>query len=288
MLFDSEFLRKLEKIKLVLKRRKVTGFQGKHSSKELGTGLEFSDFRQYLPGDDYRYIDWNLYSRLEQLFLKLFTEEREIMLYILIDNSKSMGFGEPKKLETALKIAGILGYTGLVSYDRVGAGFFSDQLGSELKPGKGKKYVYKLFDFLEHGQETGKTNFNKVLKIFNYKYKKPGTVIIISDLMDKKGYQKGLHYLLGNNWGINLIQIISQEEMEPSLKGDFRLIDSEDGNIKETSINQNIINAYKKKLQDYNQKIEQFSHRYGISYLKMVSTAKFEDLILNLHQNNYH
>jgi len=279
MLFDGEFLRRLEKLEIILKKAVTANFQGQHISVEPGTGLEFNDYRQYMPGDDYRYIDWNLYSRLEQLFLKLFTEEKEMMLYFLIDNSKSMGFGEPEKLITALKMAAALGYIGLANYDKVGAGFFSDSLNQQFRPAKGKNRVNSFFSFLEKSRKQGTTNFNLALKLFNYQFKKPGTIFILSDFLDPEGYQDGLKLLLASNWNIVLIQILCPSEIEPSFQGEFRLIDTETDQVKEINIDQMVIEKYQKNLEEYCDNLRQFAWKYGITYHKLSSDNKFEDII---------
>ena len=279
MLFESDFLRSLEKLELVVKKTLNTGLLGQHQSQDLGGGLEFSDYRQYQIGDDYRYIDWNLYSRLGQLFLKQFTEEREIIVYFLIDSSKSMAFGDPSKLDFAKKIAGALGYIALTQLDRVGAGFYSDDIDREIKSGKGKDWVYKYFQFLNSGKAEGETDLNHALSMFSHKYKKPGLVVILSDFMDEKGYQKGLRQLKENNWRVFVIQTLAREEMNPDLEGELYLVDSETEQGKEVVVNQETLSNYQQKLNEFCSNLSSFVGKYGIDYFRVSTEDNFENLI---------
>ncbi|MFW6256737.1 MAG: DUF58 domain-containing protein [Bacillota bacterium] len=285
MLFDEDYLRQLERLELALKKVSTTQHQGSQKSSYAGSGLEFSGFRPYLPGDDYRYIDWNLYSRLEQLFLKLFQEEKESVYYLLVDKSKSMSFGQPPKMETALKTAGALGYIGLLNYERVGAGFFAEELGAQFKPGKGKKRVHQLFDFLSQNSEVrGKTDMNQAFSLFNYQYKIPGTVIILSDFFDEKGYREGLSLLAQNGWQVYLIQILSPTEVNPELNGEYKLFDSETGEKKEVNIDQKMIQKYKNSLQNYRQELLDYARYYGMYYFFLETDFDFENTIRELIQ----
>src|SRR5262249_50552003 len=117
--FDSEFLRKLERLHLIAKRLSWAGANGEHALSRQGFSLGFCDYSRYQRGDDLRYIDWNVYRRLERLLLKVFTAEEEMNIYLLVDTSRSMAEGKPAKIEYAKKIAAALGYIGLKNLDRV-------------------------------------------------------------------------------------------------------------------------------------------------------------------------
>ena len=253
---------------------------GQHKSNKLGRGLEFSDYRQYQIGDDYRYIDWNLYSRLGQLFLKQFSEEREVSIHFLIDKSNSMSFGNnPSKFELAVKIAAGIGYIGLTQLDRVGASFFSNSLNREIDSGKGKDWVTEYFTFLSKEEANGDTNINKALSDFSYRYEKSGLLIILSDFLDEKGYKTGLKKIIDNNWQVIIIQTLAREEIDPEIKGEVQLIDLEDSNKKEININQNILSQYHQQLEDYCYQIKQFSNKYKIDYNRVNTEDTIEDII---------
>ena len=274
-------MRKLENLELVIKKTINTGLQGRHSSQNTGGGLEFKDYRQYQFGDDYRYIDWNLYSRLGKLFLKQFTEDREIIVYFLIDKSKSMNFGNPEKLDYAVKIAAALGYIALTQLDRVGCCFFDNKLAEEMKPGRGKNRVYEFFDFLSRIEVGRETNINQSVSEFIHKYKRPGLVLLISDFLDAKGYQTALKKLRKNKWNVFLLHTLARNELEPELGGEVYLIDQEKNRGKEIVINSETIESYQEKLEKFCSDILNFSNKYGISYFKIVNDIDIEDIVFN-------
>ncbi len=286
MLFDEEYLKRLQKLKLDLSRILKSGFQGQHRSSMAGSGMEFNDFRAYIPGDDYRYIDWNLYSRLGRLFIKLFQEEKEFLFYLLIDQSQSMSFGQPSKIQVALKLAGALGYIGLSNYDRIGASLFNTGLDETFKPGRGQDKIHAYLQFLENNMNTaGETDLNRVLDYLSYQYKKPGTVIILSDFLDEKGYQKGLRSLADKDWNIFIIQVLTPEEIDPQIEGDIRIVDIETEKKTNINIDQDALSSYRKKVDNFRNELQSFALHYDIKYIFYKTDIDFEDLILKLIKN---
>src|SRR5205807_4622572 len=155
---DPEFLKKLERLRLIAKQLTWTGAKGEHSSSRKGFSLEFSDYRRYQHGDDLRYVDWNIYRRLDRLLLKVFTADEEMNVYLLVDTSRSMAEGTPPKIDYAKKVAAALGYIGLKNLDRVGGATFSSALQAPLTLGRGRKQVLSLVRFLGKPSCSGETN----------------------------------------------------------------------------------------------------------------------------------
>src|SRR5215831_18098916 len=151
-LLDSAFLQRLETLSL-LSRKRFRGTQrGDRRSLALGRGLEFDDYRAYQLGDDYRYIDWHVVSRLDRLFVKIFSEEEDLDVSLLVDTSRSMAAGVPSKLTLAKQLAAAIGYIGLVNLDRVGVNAFATTVGSGLQRLRGRARAFDLLRFL-HGME---------------------------------------------------------------------------------------------------------------------------------------
>src|SRR5438093_13597498 len=140
-ILDPTFLKKLERLSLVTRRPFAGQMKGEKRSVKRGTSVEFADYREYILGDDLRYVDWNMAARLEKLFVKLFIEEEDLYLALLIDTSKSMDFGNPNKLHFAARLAAALGYIGLSNYDRVSVSAFAAGLGAGLPTKRGKLAV---------------------------------------------------------------------------------------------------------------------------------------------------
>src|ERR1041385_5281357 len=192
---EPDFLRKVERLRLVAKRLAWSPAKGEHPSARRGFSLEFSDYRKYQGGDDLRYVDWNIYRRLDRLWLKLFTAEEEMNIFLLVDASRSMAEGNPPKLEYAKKVAAALGYIGLKNLDKVGGAGFSEDVIAPLSLGRGKKQILSLFSFLSHLSSGGETAFSASIRSFTRLFPRPGLVVLLSDLFDPRGWRAGLEAL---------------------------------------------------------------------------------------------
>lgn len=280
LLFDKQFLQKLESLSLVSWKPSVGLMKGgERRSRKKGSGIEFSDFRSYVTGDDIRYVDWNIYSRLDRLILKLFIEEEDLCLHLLIDSSASMGFGKPSKLEYALKAAAALGYIGLVSFERVAVGLFADGLGKFLRPRRGRKQIFPLLRFLAQVVPSGRTDLSSSLKRYAFLVKTPGLAVVITDLLDSR-YQEGIMALLQVRFEVFLLHLVSEEEMEPPLSGDLRLIDAELGSVKDLTMDSALLARYRRNLSTFFRDVEAFCLKNQVGYLRASTTIPFEDLVL--------
>src|SRR5215475_1596373 len=190
--FDAEFLKKLERLRLIAKRLSWANAKGEHPSSRRGFSLEFSDYRRYQQGDDLRYVDWNIYRRLDRLLLKVFTADEEMNVYLLVDTSRSMAEGTPPKIDYAKKVAAALGYIGLKNLDKVGGAGFSEDVTAPLSLGRGKKQILSLFSFLSALHGGGETGFNASMRSFTRLFPRPGLVVLLSDLFDPRGWRAGL------------------------------------------------------------------------------------------------
>ncbi|HID07133.1 MAG TPA: DUF58 domain-containing protein, partial [Armatimonadetes bacterium] len=227
-----------------------------------------------------RYVDWNIYGRLERLFVKLFVEEEDLQVNILIDHSQSMGFGEPTKLEYAIKTAAALGYVALAGFDRLSVWSFAEQLNSVMRPLRGRGFVFTLFDGLSKLEANGKTNFTDAIRQFVNIVRRPGMVIIISDFLFRDGIEAGLKALIGRKFEVGLVQVLDRTEVHPDLVGDLKLLDSETRDGKEVTITTAALRAYRRALEHHTSAIRNFCMRHDISYLQVTTNVPFEDFIL--------
>jgi uncharacterized protein (DUF58 family) len=279
-LLSPDFLRKLEQLSLVAKRVFPGRTRGERRSSKRGASVEFADYRNYTTGDDFRRVDWNVYARLEKLFLKLFVEEEDLHVYVLIDASKSMTFGEPSKLLYAKRAAAALGYIALSNLDRVGLAELSEGKSNTLTPKRGKGNAFPVFEWLKSIEGDGETDLSSSLKEFALKTRHSGIAIIISDFFDPD-YEKGIFALLSRKFEVSLIHVLDDEEMRPSLVGDLKLIDSENGADRDISITPALLRRYEKAVSDFCAGIEGFCSRYGVNYVRATVSDGFEDLILS-------
>lgn len=282
-LFDEEFQRRLEVLAIV-SRKLVTGrTRAERRSRKTGSGIEFADHRQYEPGDDFRYLDWNLYARTGRLLLRLYEEEEDLSVYILLDVSRSMSFGAPQsKLDYAKKLAAALGYIALANLDRVSFVTFSDEVGERLPPTRGKNNIFKAFRFLRPLEAEGRTATATALKTFVAQNKRRGVAILISDLYDPDGFEGGINTLRYHRFEPYVIQVYAPEEVHPPLHGDVRLIDNETGEIREVTITPRVLERYAKAHRAYRRRVEDFCTQKHVPYHAVCTDVPFNQAILDI------
>ena len=245
-LLTPELLRRLEQFQLLAARRAKSSAKGERRSRARGQSVEFADYRNYVHGDDFRYLDWNLYGRLERLFLKLYEEERELPVRIFLDASESMTFGEPRKFDFARQVAAAIGYVALSGFDRVSVIPFPDlgqwpgrrtrpprtlELAARgaLRSVRGKKSAIQFFQNLSALTAGGPANLNQALRRGALEARQAGVAVVLSDFLDPAGYETGLTALVGRGFQVDLVQILAPDELSPTTFGDLRLVDSETG-----------------------------------------------------------
>jgi len=279
-LLDSEFLARLEQLELVSKKIFLGRMKGERRSKKKGQSVEFADYRNYVIGDDLRHLDWNLFARLERLFIRLFMEEEDLHFTILIDNSLSMDFGTPAKLHYAKQVAAALGFIGLVNMDRVVIEAFNDRLTQSMPALRGRRSLWRMLDFLQKVEPAGPSDLRRALRGFTLKCSGKGIVVLLSDFMDKGGYEEALRYLVARQLDIYVIHILSKEEIEPEIVGDLRLVDVEDEDVAEITVSGPLLKRYKQNLAAYQTGLHDFCTRRGASYLFTSNQIPFDRLVL--------
>ena len=279
-LLSPELLAQLERMELVSRKIFRGRMKGERRSKRKGQSVEFADFRNYVPGDDLRFIDWNLYARLDKLFLKLFLEEEDLHFYALIDGSMSMSFGEPTKFHYAKQLAAALGYIGLCRADRVKVEMLNDAKVNTAPVLRGRQNLWRMLEYLD-GLECGSNvPLNDTIKSFCLRNSGKGILILITDLMDKTGYESALKYLISQNLDVYVIQVLSQPEIDPDINGDLKLLDCEDGDIAEISVSQRLIDRYRQTLAAFIEQARDFCLRRDIAYM-MTSTERPVDRLVS-------
>ncbi len=278
-LLPPALLAQLERMELVSRKIFRGRMKGERRSRRKGQSVEFADFRNYVAGDDLRFIDWNTYARLDRLFLKLFLEEEDLHFYALIDASQSMDFGEPTKFHYAKQLAAALGFVGLVRGDRIKIEFLGQPANNPAPILRGRRSLWRMLDYLDGLQPTTNTSLADGLKNFCIRNSGKGIVVLISDLMDKAGYEGALRYLLAQDMDIYVVHLLSVEEIEPDLQGDLRLLDCEDGDVAEVSVSAALLNRYRQTLAAFLQSAREFCNRRGIVYLPARNDVSVEELI---------
>ncbi len=284
-LLTPELLRRLEQFQLLAQRRAKSSLRGERRSRARGQSVEFADYRNYVVGDDFRYLDWNLYGRLERLFLKLYEEERELPVTLFLDASESMTFGEPRKFDFARQVAAAVGYVALCGFDRVSVLPFPDNpeeaaARGALRSVRGRKSALQFFQNLGQLSAREAANFNEALRRGALQTRQAGVAVLLSDFLDPAGYDSGLTALVGRGFQISAVQILAPEELNPSTYGDLRLIDSETGAQQEVTFGKYRLNAYRQTVENYCQRLREFCQGHGINFFMASSDTSLEQLLL--------
>jgi uncharacterized protein (DUF58 family) len=296
-LLTPELLRRLEQFQLLAARRAKSSARGERRSKARGQSVEFADYRNYVAGDDFRYLDWNLYGRLDRLFLKLYEEERELPVRIFLDASESMTFGAPAKFDFARQIAAAVGYVALCGFDRVTVHVFPevDVAGAGVEPAtasaelaargalravRGRKSALQFFQNLSALNARGSADFNQALRRGAIAARHAGVALVLSDFLDPAGYEVGLNALVARGFHVNAIQILAPEELNPSTYGDLRLVDSETGALQEVTFGKYRLKAYQQTVQNFCQRLREFCQARGLNFFSVSSATSLEQLLL--------
>jgi uncharacterized protein (DUF58 family) len=280
-LFDRDFLKRLDELSIVSRRVSAGQAKGERRTNRKGAGVEFMDYRPYAVGDDLRYVDWNIYSRLDKLLLKLYVEEEDMCLHLLVDGSASMGFGNPPKLDFALRVAAALGYIGLTNLERVALGLLTDDVTRMLRPLRGRGQILPIMDFLAGVEASGPTALNRCLARYAVRSRMPGVAVVLTDLLDAGGYADGLKALLQRRFDVFLLHVMSEDELEPRFQGDLTLVDAEGGAAREVSVDRRALERYRERLAHHFEAAEGFCSRHGIDYLRTSTAVPFQELILH-------
>jgi len=280
-LLDPEFMNRLDALD-VLSRKILQGkLQGERRSKRRGQSVEFADHRPYVAGDDLRFVDWNIYGRLEQLFLKLFIEEQDLTVHVMADASASMSVGEPSKELFIKKLAAALGYVSLVNNNRVTLSMFADGVVGQLANMRGRNYLHQMADFLLTAQCDGISQFEPACRQIANARIGSGVMIVLSDFLFKEGYDAALRRLIGRQYDLYVIQVLSPQELKPDFGGDLKLIDVEDADSAEITVSAALAKYYKRNLTAYCNELKDFCSRRGAVYALANSADSVESLVLN-------
>ncbi len=280
-LLDGEFMARLDALDILSRKIFQGKLQGERRAKRRGQSVEFADHRPYVAGDDLRFVDWNIYGRLDQLFLKLFIEEQDLTVHILLDATGSTASGEPPKERAMKRLAAALGYIALVNNNRLTLSAFADGLVGQLASMRGRNYLAQMAEFLLTSPAEGMSDFDKACRQVVGARTGTGVMVLLSDMLFKEGYQDGLRRLISRNYDLYVIQMLSPQELSPELTGDLKLLDIEDGDEAEVTISAALLKYYKRTVSAYCNELKDFCTGRGASYMLTNSGQPVEPLVLN-------
>jgi len=283
-LFGDDFLNTLEYLHIIARKILSGQMKAERRSRQKGVSVEFADHRPYSPGDDFRFIDWNVYFRTNHLFLKLFEEEEDLYIYLLLDCSKSVDFGMPYKFHYLRRMAAAIGYLGLAGMDRVYVVPFHGALptnAAEMVNLRGKGKVFRLFNFLEGLEPEGETNLEVCMKSFATSKRRRGLAVVLSDFYDQ-GAISALNALRYQKFEVFVVHCVSPQETDPGLLGDLRLLDAESDRFRDVTIDEFLIKKYISTFNNYCQSIERFCRSKAIGYVRCRTDMPFVDAVIQM------
>ena len=282
-LFDSEFLARLEYLALVAKKIVRGELRADRITKKRGSGVEFSDFREYIAGDDFRYIDWNADARLGQLLLKMYEEEQDLHVYFLLDASHSMETGEPSKLRYGKQLVAALAYIALSNLDRAGISLFAGKLEGEIPVARGKSRIMSMLQFLEEADSSGEdTNLVHSIDAFLHGARRRGIAVMVSDLFDPRGFRAGLDRLRFSRHQPYVLHLLASADREPVAVGDLDLMDIESGHVRQVTVTERSLTSYRASFDRFVQAVATYGKQFEVPVLQVATEMDLEDVVLDL------
>ena len=290
-LIDGRLMARLDHLDVVSRKIFNGRVQGERRSKRRGQSVEFADFRPYVAGDDLRFVDWNIYGRLDRLVLKIFLEEEDLSLLVAVDASASMNWGDPSKFEYARRLAMALGYIGLVNQNRVSLAAFGG-LDPEGEPAglqrisnlRGRRRTHEAGKWLLDLEPGGKGGFDDAMKSIALSRQGRGIMIVISDFLHKEGFENGLRYVAGRGYDVFAMQVLSPQEIDPhahGMAGDLRLVDLEDDDQAEVTVNAAVLRGYKDRLDTWCGRLRDYCIRRSIMHMIVDTGMDIDTLMLD-------
>lgn len=284
LLFDVSFMHRLEQLALVARRIRSGQFRGEKRSSRRGQSVEFADYRNYTPGDDLRSLDWNIYARLDRPFIKLFEEEIDQSVHILLDASGSMDWPtrptDHHKWTFARRLAAALGYIALANHDRLHVAGLTAESPVVWGPERHRRSIHRLLGFLSEFQSVGETHLTPALTRYAQRVKRPGLLFLLSDFLTAEDYQTGLSALQHHGHEITILHLLSPDEIEPALSGDFRLEDIETDAAQDITVNATMKELYRRQFENWQGDLSTYCRRRNINYALIPTDQPFEALLL--------
>jgi uncharacterized protein (DUF58 family) len=281
VLFDEAFRQRLDRLTLLSRRMLAQSLVGEHRSRHRTFAAEFADFRPYTQGDDFRHIDWNIYARMENVFVRLSEANQDLTVHMLLDASRSMDWGDPPKSFYSRRAAAALAYMALNRFDRLAITAFSDRLHGTFGPTRGRGSVLGLLDYLRAVEYRGETNVDVCLEQYSLRTRRRGDLLILlSDLFPPSGYQTGLRTLLERGWQVLVVHLFDPREVTPTLRGDLELIDQETDERLELTPTAVLLERYRALVGAWSEEVGSFCKRRAIDYVRVQTDWPFETLVL--------
>ena len=282
MPFTPDFVRVLERLHLTVRRHMTGEGPGARRSDKRGASIEFHDYRRYTPGDEVRYVDWNVYARHGSLFIKEFSAEERIHVRLLIDASDSMTFGTPSKLQAVRETAAALGYVGLIHYDSVSIRSFPQAVASERPPLRGKGRVFELLERLDAVQPEGSGRLADAFSAFRTSGGRGRSLVLVFTDAYDASLADAIRSLRAPGREVHLVHFISREEIEPSGRGPLMLTELETGVRRKIRVTGSTVRRYRERFLAWCGEVERLCRAHELGYIRIRSDLPLEERVMEI------
>jgi len=286
MLLSREFLNQLEYLNLVVRRVLAGERKAEHFSLQKGGSVEFEEHRAYTPGDDLRYLDWNVYARHGELFVKEFAAEEDAHVVLLLDGSRSMDFGEPNRFQFGKKLCAALAYITLAQFDTCSVILIRDRLQYVLRRVRGTRQIYRLLERLDDLSGDAVKPFDRVQSLPSLRSSKNSTAVLISDFYDREALRPFLRNIRAIHLDLYGLHVLTPQEIEPEFRGGTRLVDRETGEGIRLNVDDQTLEQYRTALNEHLQTARSLALRYGGGYARLMSETPLVPGVVQLLQKH--
>ncbi len=281
-ILDPALLGRLDQLEILTRKVFRGRTKGERRSRKKGVSIEFADYRDYVRGDDTRHLDWNIFGRLERLFIKLYQEEEDLAFYVLVDCSASMNHGTPvTKFEYARKLGAALGYIALANQDKIGVTPFSARAGPPFRPARGKGQLPKFLNYMAALEPMKATSLAASCRDFVLQNRQSGIVVLITDFLDEQGFEDALKHFFARNYDVYCIHVLSREERQPQMQGHLELVDSETGERQEITVTGALLDQYNRTLEAWCRSVRDWCTSHDMTYIPASTDLPLETLVLS-------
>jgi len=281
MLFPPDFLTRLEYLSIMSKRVFRGQLLAQRRTRQTGAGIEFADHREYSPGEDLRYLDWNVYARHGDLLIRRFQEEQDLHLWLLLDCSNSMNLADGRKFDLARQLAAALAWIALADLDRISVLACAAGVVEQFPLTRGRERILPLMQFLQGlTASTPQTSLLESVRQFLHRRPRPGIAVVLSDLFDPAGFEAGLDQLRFSGFDLHVIQLHHPLDADPAVLGDAELVDVETGTTLQTTITEHMLSEYRRLFRQHQDAVRNYCARYNLGCTQSGCQVQFDSLVM--------
>jgi uncharacterized protein (DUF58 family) len=284
-LIDPSFLDQLKELDFIVKKRVSSTYSGGRSSLKQGRGVEVVDYREYMPGDDFRLIDWRVYARTEKLYIRRFQEEKDMIMHILLDSSPSMNYASQRisKFDYAGSIAAGLGYLSVNNQEKFGMALYSNTIHEITQPRKSHIHLFNVIELMNRVSFKGETNLGVCAAQYGKLIKSKAFTVVVSDFMEElDSFKEGVYRLAKHSAEMIFIQVLDPWELDIGYSGDIKFKDLESSQVKRSYMSPGFKKEYVEKVREHISNLSRTCSDLGVSFHTMTTDRPLFDSFIEI------